>query len=111
MSLDQQLERDRALRDAAWNVVSDDVTWLQADLDHRSVTGRVLDKAGDKAKDLADQSLEAARRNKLALGAVAAGLALWLARRPITDAAKSLWADWRAKSEPGENEISKDDAP
>jgi hypothetical protein len=95
MSLHQQLERDRALRDAAWGVVSDDVTWLQADLDHRSVSGRVMDRAGQTAKGFASQSLDAARRNKLAFGAAGAALVLWLARRPLSHAAQRLWAHLR----------------
>jgi hypothetical protein len=109
MNLDQQLERDRALRDAAWSVVSDDVTWLQADLDHRSVGGRVMDRAGETAKELGGQSLDAAKRNKLAIGAVGAALVLWLARRPLAYAAKSLWANFRAPRPDADHKTGEND--
>ena len=96
MSLDQQLERDRALRNAAWGVVSEDVNWLQADLEHRGVGGRVVDKVGEKAKDLAGQSLDTAKRNKLAVGTLAAGVVIWLARKPLARVAKNIWSDFSA---------------
>lgn len=87
----EQLQRDRALRDAAWEVVSQDVSWLQADLDHRSVSGRVVDHLGDRAKDMAGQSLDAARRNKLVVATAAAAVGLWLARQPLMKVGRELW--------------------
>lgn len=107
MNFHEQLQRDRALRDAAWDVVSQDVNWLQADLDHRSVPARVVDHLGDRARDAAGKSLDVAKRNKLALGAAAVGIGLWLARRPLMDAAKDLWG--RLTADEVENEEQADE--
>ena len=77
------LLRDRALRDAAWEVVAQDVSWLQADLERRSVGGRVIDRLGEGAKTVAGKAGKAAGKNRGVIALVVGAVALWLARAPI----------------------------
>ncbi len=104
MKLEDQLERDRALKEAAWEAVSHGVDWLQADLDHRSIPARLTRHLGAKARDAASKSGKAAQRNALALAAVAAAAGLWFARRPLKSAALELWQRTKEKHAARRNE-------
>ena len=90
--LTDQLERERALRDEAWGVVRDDVSLMRADLDQRSVGGRIADRASASAREMAGQTLKAAGEHRALLGAGAVALALWLARGPLIGKVRSLLA-------------------
>lgn len=100
MSPEQRLERDRALRDAAWDVVTQDVTFLQSDLEERSIGGRVIDTIGEKARLAASRSATAAKRNRTAIALGAAGIGLWLGRHHLIAAARA-WRRRHADGKPG----------
>lgn len=88
--LADQLERDRALRDDAWGVVREDVTLMRADLEQRSVGGRIKDRVSSTARDVASDALKAAGQHRALLGASVLGLALWLGRGPLLGALRGL---------------------
>lgn len=78
-----RMERSKALRDAAREVVSEDVARIRRGLDQRSLPGRALDRTAEGAAELLDELGTAASRHKGALAAAVAGVALWLARHPL----------------------------
>ncbi len=78
-----RMERSRALRDAAREVVSDDVARIRRGLDQRSLPGRALDRTAEGAAELLDELGTAASRHKGALATAVAGVTLWLARHPL----------------------------
>jgi len=88
--LAEQLARDRALRDEAWGVVKDDVGLMRADLDQRSVGGRIRDRVSATAMGVAADALKAAGNHRALIGASALGLALWLGRAPLLGALRGL---------------------
>lgn len=78
-----QLASNRALRDNAWAVVKDDVALMRADLDDRSIGGRIADRLGASARTMGKQAMSAAGSHRGMLGASLVALALWLGRKPI----------------------------
>jgi len=88
--LERRLKEDRALRDAAFGLVTADLQLIRADLQERGIGGRIADRVGDSTMDMVDEATDFAEQNK---GKVAAGLAaivLWFARGPILDALGSV---------------------
>jgi len=81
--LPPSLRQDRALRKAAWEIVRQDISHVQADLEHRSVGQRIGARIKAKAVDLAEDATDLASRNKGMVAAGAAALVLWFARNPI----------------------------
>ena len=98
--LEARLAEDRALRDAALALFKADLALVRADLDARSVGGRIADRIGESTMDMLDEAVDYAEENK---GRVAAGVAaviLWLARGPILDALGRLLGDEENDEEP-----------
>jgi hypothetical protein len=84
-----RLLEDRALRDAAREVVSRDVALIKADVEEQGLASRVVATGADYARVMADGAIDIARENsgKLPGGAalLAAGLAVWIFRDEIGD--------------------------
>ena len=68
-----RFEQDRALRDAARDLVQQDVDFLRGDNARRSAAERIGDRAGAKASSLAGKAFDFASANS---GAVTTGVAL-----------------------------------
>lgn len=84
-----RLTQDRALRDAARAVVTNDVDYIKADVAEHGVASRVWSTGADYARIMADGAIDVAKENrgKLSggLALLATGLALWIYRDQIGD--------------------------
>lgn len=84
-----RLAQDRALRDAARAVVTNDVEFIKADVAEHGVASRVWSTGADYARIMADGAIDVAKENrgKLSgsLALLAAGLAVWIYRDQIGD--------------------------
>lgn len=101
MKISHQLAEDRAMRDAALALFKADLGFIRNDLDSRSIGGRIADRLGDGARELADDALDYASDNKGVVAAAFAAVVLWFARAPILDAIGDLFSD---DDEPGDEQ-------
>ena len=97
---------DKYLRDSARALVDADIKHLKADLAHKGVGDRIMDRAKEGALDLYEEAIEVAEDNKGALAALVAAVAVWFARNPILslfgvepDEADEDWDEEEAYSE------------
>ena len=74
---------DRHLRDSARALVDADIKHLKADLAHKGIGGRILDRAKEGALDLYAEAIDVAEDNKGALAALIAAVVVWFARNPV----------------------------
>lgn len=81
--LEEQLATDRAARDAARQAMDLRVSHLRAELDQRSVKGRLVDEALARAQAGADEALAVANDSRWVLAATVFALAAWVGRKPI----------------------------
>jgi len=102
MNLGQQLAEDRALRDAALELLKADLRFLRGDLEERGIGQRITDRLGDSAKDLVDDAVDYVEDNKGVVVAVVAAITLWFARIPILDTLGELFGS--QDDEPDETE-------
>lgn len=80
---EHQLAEDKALRDAALAVFQADLKFIRQDLAVRGVGGRIADRIGDAALDLADEAADYAEENKGQVAAAVGAIVLWFARAPL----------------------------
>ncbi|MBX7457273.1 hypothetical protein K3152_03350 [Qipengyuania sp. 1NDH17] len=97
---------DKYLRDSARALVDADIKHLKADLAHKGVGDRIMDRAKEGALDLYEEAIEVAEDNKGALAALLAAVAVWFARNPLLsllglepDEADGEWDEEGAYSE------------
>ncbi len=69
----------------------DTVHLLQARLAPRTLAADAWDKAKIKGADLAEDAVDAVKARPVAVGGVAAAIAMFLAREPIKDAAVKIY--------------------
>ena len=69
----------------------DTVHLLQARLAPRTLAADVWEKAKIKGADLAEDAVDAVKARPVAVGGIAAALAMFLAREPIRDAAVKIY--------------------
>jgi len=85
--LEQRLEEDRELRNAARKVFRNELEHARGEMTPTALGERVGDNVGRRIDAASDGAIEFAERNggKIAAagGAIAAGIGLWLARKPI----------------------------
>ncbi len=90
----RRFEQDRALRDAAKDLVQQDLDFLRGNNAERGVGGRIADRARSGASNLAGEATDYASDNRgtVAAGVALAGAALALAifRRPLLEAIGDL---------------------
>ena len=79
----RRLVEDRAMRNAALEIFKTDLTQIKADLQTKGVGGRVADRLGEGARDMAEDAASAAEANSGKIAALAAGVALWAFRNPL----------------------------
>ena len=73
---------------------------LQARLAPSTLASEAWDKAKNKGADLAEGAVDAARARPVAVGGIAAAIAMFLAREPLKDAASKLYGAMTSSSEP-----------
>ena len=78
-----RMRADRHLRDSARALVDADIKHLKADLAHKGIGGRIMDRAKEGAFDLYEEAIDVAEDNKGALAALVAAVVVWFARNPI----------------------------
>ena len=81
----ERMEADRALRDAARTLLSDDITRIRRGLEERSIPARALDRTTEGAVDLLEDLSRRASEHKGLIATVLAAFTLWLARNPLLD--------------------------
>lgn len=97
-----RLAEYRALRDAAWAVVRDDLDALQEDLAAHGVGERIKDRAAEEAQEAWDQARDIASEHKGVVAGTFLALVAWLLRGPIGDALSALFGrDDEGDDEPG----------
>ena len=69
----------------------DTVQLLQARLAPRTLAADAWEKAKNKGADLAEDAIDAVKARPVAVGGVAAAIAMFLAREPIKDAAVKIY--------------------
>lgn len=100
---------DRALRDAARAVLTDDIARLRATLNEQGVAGRVSSSVGSTiservrrgAGDLLDQAKMQAGDHIGVLAVLVGAILLWFARGPIIDWFATISDDDTDPQEPG----------
>lgn len=83
--LADQLREDRAMRDAARELVKTDIAYLKGEFGSKSIGARVADRVTDGATDLYEEAAELASDNKGILIALLAAVGLWFARNPLME--------------------------
>lgn len=86
-----RLAEYRALRDAAWTVVRDDLDALQADLTAHGIGERIKDRAAEEAQEAWDQAKDIASEHKGVVAGTLLAVVAWLLRGPIGDALSALF--------------------
>jgi hypothetical protein len=92
----QIADAERAVERARERLV-DTVEMLAQQLEPKRLVRGLWDDAKDKGADLAEEAVDAVKARPLAVTGIAAGLALFLAREPIAEAAGKLWNGARRK--------------
>lgn len=83
--LPDAFHQDKALRDAALDVLKADVEHARQSLSGKAVAGRVAGRIGDGAKDVLEIAKSNASDREGLLAGLIAIIALWFAREPIAD--------------------------
>ncbi len=83
LPLDRQLAQDRALRDAALELVKADFTHVRTDLSAQGLATRFAARISEGAIDLYEEAVETADNNRGVLMTLIAAVVLWFARNPI----------------------------
>ena len=73
----------RALRNAAWDLVCEDVTLLKQGLADRPVGQRIKDRANEEFTDAIDTARDIASENKAVVAGTVLALIGWVLRGPI----------------------------
>ena len=88
-----RLAEFRGLREAAWQIVRDDLARLQTELEDRGIATRIKDRIGEEAHDVWDATRDIASEHKGIVAATMAALVAWLLRGPIVAAFTALFGD------------------
>lgn len=73
----------RSLRNAAWDLVREDIALLKQGLADRPVGERVKDRANAEIADAMETARDVASENKAVVAGTALALVGWILRRPI----------------------------
>ena len=79
---------------------------LQARLQPGTLAGEVWEKAKDKGADLAEGAVDAVAKRPLAVGGVAAAIALFLAREPLKAATVKFYDTMMPLFEPRKRQVA-----
>ncbi|TRD09916.1 hypothetical protein FGU71_12995 [Erythrobacter insulae] len=100
--LDRQFYEDRALRDAAREVIEADISHAKLSLSGKSIAGRVTERIGDGAKDVFEVAKTHGEDHRGIIAALIGAIILWFARGPILEALGL------SDEEPGEDRMDPD---
>ena len=90
---EERLARDRAARNSARGLFDSRFNRLKGEVEeHGGVAGRLRFEAERKLEDAAEYGLAVARESKGVVAGTVAALGLWLFRKPLGDAVKSLFS-------------------
>ncbi|TIX50015.1 hypothetical protein [Alteraurantiacibacter aquimixticola] len=96
---------DRAMRDAAREVVTSDVSFIKTDVAQQSVGSRMAESGQNTVRMMALGVADVAADNRGKVGAglalAAAGLAAWVFRKPIAEALEGFLSEF-------ENDVADD---
>ena len=84
-NLEQRLQEDRAMRDAAKAVLLADLEHAKASFSGKGLTERLTDRIGDGAKDVFEVAKEQADDNRGILAALIGAVLLWFGREPLLE--------------------------
>lgn len=90
---ERRLLEDRSTRTAARGVFDANLAQVKADLEARSVPGRIADKADREVRDALATGLDVASESKGIIAGVIAALALWFFRAPLLALVRDLLTD------------------
>lgn len=79
----EDIAESRALRNDARAIVTAHLDAVRTDLSAQSIGQRIKHKASQEAIEVIDETRAVAADNKLVIGATAATLAGWFARKPL----------------------------
>jgi len=96
---ERRLAEIRDARDAARDAFERKLGRAKVGLKPAAIKQRVVDDARHKAMELATEAIEIANDSRGVVIATGAALALWLARKPLGQAAFKLYRQWQP--EPG----------
>ena len=85
--------QDRALRDAARDVLVADIEHARASLSGKAIAGRVAGRVGDGAKDVLEVAKGHADDKRGILAIIIAFIALWFAREPIDEIFREVYSE------------------
>lgn len=85
--------QDRALRDAARDVLVADIEHARASLSGKAIAGRVAGRVGDGAKDVLEVAKGHADDKRGILAIIIAFIALWFAREPIAEIFSEVFSE------------------
>ncbi|MDE2403471.1 MAG: hypothetical protein KGM17_01990 [Sphingomonadales bacterium] len=91
---ERRLAEMRAARDAARDRLARRLERAKDDLRPAVIKERVIADARHKAMELATEAIEIANDSRGVVVATGAALALWFARKPLGQAALSLYRQW-----------------
>ncbi len=94
---ERQLIEDRAVRDAAREVVTARLARLRGDLAQRSVASRLGDEALGRARQAGTQALDVARDYRWILAGTGVAVAAWMFQAPLLEGARFAAAKVRAR--------------
>jgi len=80
---ERELSEQRALRDAALDLVRADLACLRENWNSKSLGERALERVSRSAEEVFEAASETARSKPATLAAILGALALWFARNPI----------------------------
>lgn len=98
--LGRQLREDRALRNAARKLFHNELAHVRHEVTPTALGERLADNVGQQIDAASDGAIDLAERHggkfAAAGGALAAGIGLWLARKPILDRLAPLFIQGEA---------------
>jgi hypothetical protein len=81
--LGDELEADRAVRNAARRAFESRLAQVQEDLETRGIGRRIADRLGEEARGTFEEAMDVASESKGIIAGTIAALALWIFRNPI----------------------------
>ncbi len=83
--LERRLKEDRALRNAALELVKADVAHVRSELARKGLGSRLVGRMSDGAIDVFEEAVSVAENNRGTLATLIAAVGVWFMRNPIMD--------------------------
>lgn len=89
---ERRLSEDRSTRNTARGVFDANLAQVKADLEARSIPGRIADKADREVREAIATGLDVASESKGIIAGTLGALVLWFFREPLLAQLKDLFA-------------------